>query len=143
MTMVKKLILLLSILTLSLPSFSQTVTQTYTDTENILLPVRVAKQVAKDLVRGDSCFVQLKLANGHIKELENKTNFQDTIITTLKVKEQNYISLIEQERKKTSIYQDELKIAQKEIKKLKTKRTFGRILYGVIIGGLTYLYITK
>jgi hypothetical protein len=126
-----------------LTSFSQTVTQTYTDTQNILLPVRVAKQVAKDLVKGDSCFGQLKLANNHIVELENKTIYQDTIINTLKVKEQNYLSLIEQERKKTAVYQDELKIAQKEIKKLKAKRTFGRIITGVIIGGLTYLYITK
>jgi hypothetical protein len=141
--MVKKLILSLSILILNLPSFSQTVTQTYTDTENILLPVRVAKQVAKDLVKGDSCFAQLKLSNVHIKELENKTYIQDTIITTLKLKEQNYITLVEQERRKTLIYQDELKLAQKEIKKLKAKRTFGRIIYGVIIGGLTYLYITK
>ena len=115
--MVKKLILSLSILILNLPSFSQTVTQTYTDTENILLPVRVAKQVAKDLVKGDSCFAQLKLSNVHIKELENKTYIQDTIITTLKLKEQNYITLVEQERRKTLIYQDELKLAQKEIKK--------------------------
>jgi hypothetical protein len=141
--MVKKLILSLSILILNLPSFSQTVTQTYTDTENILLPVRVAKQVAKDLVKGDSCFAQLKLSNVHIKELENKTFIQDTIITTLKLKEQNYIILVEQERKKTLIYQEELKLTQKEIKKLQAKRTFGRITYGVIIGGLTYLYITK
>jgi len=141
--MVKKLILSLSILILNLPSFSQTVTQIYTDTENILLPVRVAKQVAKDLVKGDSCFAQLKLSDLHIKELENKTFIQDTIITTLKLKEQNYITLVEQERKKTLIYQEELKLTQKEIKKLKAKRTFGRITYGVIIGGLTYLYITK
>jgi IS30 family transposase len=83
------------------------------------------------------------LSNVHIKELENKTYIQDTIITTLKLKEQNYITLVEQERRKTLIYQDELKLAQKEIKKLKAKRTFGRIIYGVIIGGLTYLYITK
>jgi hypothetical protein len=45
--------------------------------------------------------------------------------------------------KKVSVYQTELKNTQKELRKVKAKRTFGKIISGVIIGGLTYLYITK
>ena len=47
------------------------------------------------------------------------------------------------EKKKTEIYQKELKITQKELKRIKAKRTFTNIISGVLIGTLTYLYITK
>lgn len=143
MIMVKKLVLLLSILTLSLPSFSQTATQVTIDTQNIVLPVRVAKQIVKDLIRKDSCVTQLNLANSHIIELETKTVLQDSIISQYKQKEQNYILLVDSEKKKNEIFQDELKKAQKEIKKLKAKRTFGRIISIALFGTLTYLYIVK
>jgi hypothetical protein len=51
MTMVKKLILLLSILTLSLPVFHKPLPKLIL-IQKIFLPVPVPKQVPKDLVRG-------------------------------------------------------------------------------------------
>jgi len=126
---------------LSSTCFSQTVTKSYTDTQKIVLPVPVAKQIVIDLLRGDSAFAQLKMSNQHIIELENMVSLKDSVIDKMKLKEENYNLIISDERKKTEIYQKELKITQKELKRI--KRTFTNIISGVLIGTLTYLYITK
>jgi peptidoglycan hydrolase CwlO-like protein len=78
-----------------------------------------------------------------IAELQSKTVLQDNIISNYEKKEQNYLGVVTELEKKVSVYQTELKNTQKELRKLKAKRTYGKIISGVIIGGLTYLYITK
>ena len=128
---------------LSSTCFSQTVTKSYTDTQKIVLPVPVAKQIVIDLLRGDSAFAQLKMSNQHIIELENIVSLKDSVIDKMKLKEENYNLIISDEKKKTEIYQKELKITQKELKRIKAKRTFTNIISGVLIGTLSYLYITK
>lgn len=128
---------------LSSTCFSQTVTKSYTDTQKIVLPVPVAKQIVIDLLRGDSAFAQLKMSNQHIIELENMVSLKDSVIDKMKLKEENYNLIISDEKNKTEIYQKELKITQKELKRIKAKRTFTNIISGVLIGTLTYLYITK
>ena len=143
MSLVKKLVMLLSMVMLSSTCFSQTVTKSYTDTQKIVLPVPVAKQIVIDLLRGDSAFAQLKMSNQHIIELENMVSLKDSVIDKMKLKEENYNLIISDEKNKTEIYQKELKITQKELKRIKAKRTFTNIISGVLIGTLTYLYITK
>ena len=128
---------------LSSTCFSQTVTKSYTDTQKIVLTDPVAKQIVIDLLRGDSAFAQLKMSNQHIIELENIVSLKDSVIDKMKLKEENYNLIISDEKKKTEIYQKELKITQKELKRIKAKRTFTNIISGVLIGTLTYLYITK
>ena len=128
---------------LNLTCFSQTVTKSYTDTQKIVLPVPVAKQIVIDLLRGDSAFAQLKMSNQHIIELENMVSLKDSVIDKMKLKEENYNLIISDEKNKTEIYHKELKITQKELKRIKAKRTFTNIISGVLIGTLTYLYITK
>ncbi len=128
---------------LSSTCFSQTVTKSYTDTQKIVLSVPVAKQIVIDLLRGDSAFAQLKMSNQHIIELENMVSLKDSVIDKMKLKEENYNLIISDERKKIEIYQKELKFTQKELKRIKAKRTFTNIISGVLIGTLTYLYITK
>jgi len=140
--MVKRLILLVILLTLSLPSFSQTVTQSK-DSQVVVLPVKVAREVVKDLMRGDSAIAQLSLANIQITQLELKVTYQDSVIQKLKTKEDNYITLVDSERRKNEILNDEIKTTQKELRKVKTKKTFSQIISGAIILTLSYLYITK
>ena len=123
--------------------FSQTVTKVYTDTQKIVLPVPVAKQIVIDLLRGDSALAQLKITNQQVNELEHMIVLKDSVIEKMKLKEENYNLIILDERKKSEIYQDELKKTQKELKKIKAKRTFTRIISAVVIGTLTYLYIVK
>ena len=83
------------------------------------------------------------MSNQHIIELENMVSLKDSVIDKMKLKEENYNLIISDERKKTEIYQKELKFTQKELKRIKAKRTFTNIISGVLIGTLTYLYITK
>jgi hypothetical protein len=75
--------------------------------------------------------------------LETKVSLQDKIIETQQKKEENFQKIIVDLEKKVTIYQGELKTTQKELRKLKAKKTFTNIIGGVIIGTLTYLYITK
>ena len=127
---------------MSLPSFSQTVTQSK-DSQVVILPVKVAREVVKDLMRGDSAIAQLSLANIQITQLELKVTYQDSVIQKLKSKEDNYITLVESEKRKNEILNDEIKTTQKELRKVKTKKTFSQIISGAIILTLSYLYITK
>jgi hypothetical protein len=127
---------------MSLPSFSQTVTQSK-DSQVVVLPVKVAREVVKDLMRGDSAIAQLSLANIQITQLELKVVYQDSVIQKLKSKEDNYITLIDSEKRKNEILNDEIKTTQKELRKVKTKKTFSQIISGAIILTLSYLYITK
>lgn len=143
MITVKKLILLIGILTLSLQGFSQNVTPSITDTQVVVLPVKVAKEIAKDLLRGDSAIIELKLANSQIKQLEIKSEYQDSIIIYLREKEKNYVTLIDSEKRKNEILNDEIKKTQKELKKVTAKKTFYNLVSGAIIVTLSYLYITK
>jgi hypothetical protein len=85
----------------------------------------------------------LNLSNRFISELENKVLLQDKIIQTQQKKEENFQQIIVGLEKKVSIYESELKSTQKELRKLKSKRTFTNLIGGVLIGTLTYLYITK
>ena len=143
MITVKKLILLIGILTLSLQGFSQNVTPSITDTQVVVLPVKVAKEIAKDLLRGDSAITELKLANSQIKQLEIKSEYQDSIIIYLREKEKNYVTWIDGEKRKNEILNDEIKKTQKELKKVTAKKTFYNLVSGAIIVTLSYLYITK
>ena len=121
-------------------AFSQNATTTI---EYINIPVPTVKKITIDLLRGDSALAQLDLSNRMIVELQSKTVLQDNIISNYEQKEQNYLGIVTELEKKVSVYQTELKNTQKELRKVKAKRTFGKIISGVIIGGLTYLYITK
>jgi hypothetical protein len=86
--MAKKLRILIVLLLLSLTSFSQK------DTSKICFPYSKAKQIAIDLVRGDSALAELKLTNKLVWQLNEKISTQDSIITLYIAKEQNYISQI-------------------------------------------------
>lgn len=121
-------------------AFSQNATTTI---EYINIPVPTVKKITIDLLKGDSAIAQLNLSTRMIAELQAKTVLQDNIISNYEKKEQNYLGIVTELEKKVSVYQTELKNTQKELKKVKAKRTFGKIISGVIIGGLTYLYITK
>jgi len=86
--MATKLRILIVLLLLSLTSFSQK------DTNKICFPYSKAKQIAIDLVRGDSALAELKLTNKLVWQLNEKISTQDSIITLYIAKEQNYTSQI-------------------------------------------------
>ena len=83
--MLTKLKILIVLLLLSLTSFSQK------DTSKICFSYSKAKQIAIDLVRGDSAITELKITNKLVWQLNEKISTQDSTITLYIVKEQNYI----------------------------------------------------
>ena len=84
---------------LSLSSFSQA------DTTKVLLPTKIARQVAQDLIRYDGCKLELKLTQEKIIKLQEREVQKDTIIKLLNDKDEN---------NKYIIHQNELQIGQYE-----------------------------
>ena len=113
--MAKKLRTLIVLLLLSLTSFSQK------DTSRICFSYSKAKQIAIDLVKGDSAITELKITNKLVWQLNEKISTQDSTITLYIVKEQNYISQITN-YDKISIKKDEIITGlEKDITKLTKK----------------------
>ena len=111
--------------------------------DTIHIPAKVAKQIVKDLVNCDSLGAVHTLTVQQLIHTEEKTVIQDSMITLYKQKSTDYVKQISAEERKTEIWQDQYKVVAKQCKKLKAKLTFTKITLYAIIGGLTYLYITK
>jgi hypothetical protein len=113
--MLTKLKISIVLLLLSLTSFSQK------DTSKICFSYSKAKQIAIDLVRGDSAIAELKITNKLVWQLNEKINTQDSTITLYIAKEQNYISQINN-YDKISIKKDEIITGlEKDVTKLTKK----------------------
>jgi len=145
------MIKLLLIVLLSIPVLvkSQTVTYdsarnvNYTVVDTIKLPYPVAKQITLDLISGDSAKAELKLTNENVTLLEKKVTLKDSIISGHVQKGIMYEERIKNEQLKFDAQGLWVKDLQKQNKKFKVKLTFTRITLSAIIGGITYLYITK
>jgi hypothetical protein len=83
-----KLKILLVLLLLSSITFSQK------DTSKICFPYYKAKQIAIDLVKGDSAIAELKVINKMVWQLNEKINSQDSLIVLYITKETNYTTQI-------------------------------------------------
>ena len=121
-----------------LPLFGNAQTQ-----DTIKLPVNVAKQIVKDLVSGDSAKAELKLCNENVTLLEKKVVLKDSIISGQKQQLVLCEERVVNEVKKFDAQGLWVNQLRKENKLLKVKFRFLQITGAAIIGGLTYLYITK
>ena len=124
---------------MSLIAFSQT------DTSNNVkcFTIPVVRQIMKDIISGDSAKAQLKLTEQQTIELENKIVLKDNIINTLRLKETNYLTIIEAEKQKFQIQENYTKKIEWDLKKEKVKNKFKSILGTGVIAVLTFLIITK
>ena len=113
--MLTKLKILIVLLLLSLTSFSQK------DTSKICFSYSKAKQIAIDLVRGDSAIAELKITNKLVWQLNEKINTQDSTITLYIVKEQNYISQINNYDKISTKKDEIITGLEKDVTKLTKK----------------------
>lgn len=86
--MIKKLKILLVLLLLSSTTFSQK------DTSKICFPYHTAKQIAIDLVRGDSAIAELKAVNKLVWQLNETVEAQDSLISLHIERENNYVKQI-------------------------------------------------
>lgn len=106
-------------------------------------PLPVVKQIMKDLISGDSAKAQLKLTEAQLLETEKKVSLKDSVITTLRVKESNYHTIIDSEKQKFDIMERYSKKLEFDLKKEKVKNKFKSILGTGVIAVLTFLIITK
>jgi hypothetical protein len=121
-----------------LTAFSQTDTNNKEKVK--CFPVHVAKQIAKDLLKGDSAMAELKLVNEQLVKTEEKVSLKDSVISTMVTKENNYISIIDAQDKKYTVMEDyskklefQLKKLEFQLKKEKVKNKFTSILSGVAV----------
>jgi hypothetical protein len=113
--MLTKLKISIVLLLLSLTSFSQK------DTSKICFSYSKAKQIAIDLVRGDSAIAELKITNKLVWQLNEKISTQDSTITLYIVKEQNYISQINNYDKISTKKDEIITGLEKDVPKLTKK----------------------
>lgn|SRR6056300_461746 len=90
----KKLLLLIPLLLASLPTFSQTVT----DTSLVVLPEPIARAVIKDILLGDATKKELDATIIKLSLIEQKVSVKDSVILNLEKQIQNFISA-DKERK--------------------------------------------
>ena len=141
--MVDKLKILLIILLLSSTSFSQK------DTSKLCLDYSVAKQVAIDLVRGDSAIAELEQTNLLVNQLTFKTTQQDSIINVYKDKDANCLSQIDNYNKIREQHnliinglEKDIESIKKENKNLRKATTFlGAGFLGVLVSVITLAFV--
>ena len=141
----KKLIALAILLNLSLTAFSQTDTSNKKPTQEPVkcLPVSTFKEIAKDLLKGDSAKAELKLANEQIVKLEEKVSLKDSVIVTMQQKEENYKTIIGAHEQKFSTLENYTKSVELKLKKEKVKNKFKSFIGGTLVAVLTVMLIVK
>lgn len=129
--------MLILTLSLSLTAFSQT----DTSTKLKCLPVSTFKKIAQDLLKGDSAMAELKLVNEQLSKTEEKVTLKDSVISTMVIKESNFVSIIDNQNKKYEVLETYTKKIEFQLKKEKVKGKFKTILGGGIIAVLGVLLI--
>lgn len=124
---------------LSLIAFSQKDTSIKVKT----FPIPVVRQIMKDILSGDSAKVQLSLCEDELIETNKKLALKDSVINTLRLKEANYLTIIESEKEKFQIMGTYSKKLESDLKKEKVKNNFRSIVGGGLILALTFLLISK
>lgn len=124
---------------MSLTLFSQTDTSTNTKS----FPIPVVKLIVKDLLSGDLAKAELKLTEQQLAETEKKVILKDSVINNLRMKETNYLTIIDSEKQKYKIVEDYSKRLEIELKKEKVKNKFKSIVGTGLLAVLTFFLIQK
>ena len=126
---------------MNLTAFSQSDTDTIPSIK--CFPIPVVKSIVKDLISGDSAKAMLKLTTEQLTKTEEKVVIKDSIISTMKVKEVNYVNIIDAQNKKYEILDGYSKKLEFQLKKEKVKSKFKSIFSVGIIGVMAFFLITK
>lgn len=130
-------------------AFSQIGTKnTTTDSTKINLPIPVAREVVKDVIRKDKCEEELASANKTISIMQRNDALRDSIISTQKAElsiskqiNTNLESqLILKDQQKANL-QTSIDVLKNDLKKQRRKTTKTQIIGGVVAGFLVYLIL--
>ena len=108
---------------MSLATFSQR----GTNNKVHCFPDSIAKQIAIDLIKGDSAKVELAKTNILVNQLEEKSKTNDRLVTMYVNKVSNYASQIDLYRKKETEYHTIVFGLEKDIVRVKKANKYFRI----------------
>jgi len=129
----KRLILLILLVIVSLKSFSQT------DTTRISLEEQIARLVIKDLIEGDGAKKELSITLEKVLLLDQKIVLKDSIINTNTQQITNYNSIVSQKDSQVMLFQDLSDKLHNDLRKqkLKNKMTITTSIIVVVLMLLT------
>lgn len=122
------------------------------DTSSVCMPVDVARQVAADLVTGDSAKAMLSLTEFELDLTKQKLSYKDSLILNGKLKEINLLDQVKNEKLQKEYYVSLYNTSEKnygeldkKFKNYKIKKTITDVLFigatSVLTGTLIYLKV--
>ena len=111
--------------------------------DTLRIPAPVAKQIVKDLISGDSAKAELNIVQQQLELSQQIIEVKNGIISTYSQKCKIYDESIRIEKLKFEAQDIYIQQLKKFDKKSKAKLTRTKILSGIILGALGYLYIIK
>jgi hypothetical protein len=138
----KNLLLLISLMTLSLNASSQTATTSNKDSL-VVLPAKVAKLIAKDLVAYDGLKLEHAVTLDLVNGLESKIGTQSSIIKQYEIKDGQWKQMMTNYDAQVLAYKNMTADLQKDLRKAKVKGFYNKFGLTLGLGIMTYLYITK
>ena len=127
---------------LSLNTFSQNVTTSNKDSV-VVLPSKVAKLIAKDLVAYDGLKLEHAVTLDLVNGLESKINTQSSIIKQYEIKDGQWKQMMTNYDAQVLAYKNMTADLQKDLRKAKVKGFYNKFGLTLGLGIMTYLYITK
>ena len=116
-------------------------------TDTITNPLPLAQPVlvsaAKDLIELDGVKEEIVVKNDIIALNEQRIVGKDSVISLYVQKETNYKSIVNNQESQIKDWKSQYNNLQLENHKLKIKNKFTKLAAGIVIGGLTYLIISK
>jgi hypothetical protein len=136
----KQVIVLIGLILLSITSYAQPDKVVAVDENAVCMPAEVARQVAADLITGDSAKALLSLTEEELDLTKEKLSYKDSLILNGKLKEINLSEQVKNEKFQKDYYkvlyetgEKNYAALQKKFKRHKVKKTFTDI---ILIGGL-------
>jgi hypothetical protein len=133
--------MLISLILVSLTSFSQT--DTTTKDSVIIIPSKVAKLIIKDLIAYDAVKLELKVTQELLLNTENKVSTQISIIKQYEIKDDQWKQMITNYDSQILAYKNMTNDLQKDLRKAKVKGFYNKFGLTLGLAAVTYLYIAK
>ena len=137
---IKHLMLLIILLSQNLTSFSQT----DIDTSSVILQEVVAREVIKDLIKGDAANDQLEVFEKQVETLELKVTLKDSVIANLQQQITNLNQIEEDKNKQLDLSKELSEQLNKDLKKQKAKNFLLKLTNtGVVIIAVIFTLLSN
>jgi len=133
--------MLISLILVSLTSFSQT--DTTTKDSVVVIPSKVAKLIIKDLIAYDVTKLELKVTQELLLNTENKVSTQTSIIKQYEIKDNQWKQIVTNYDSQILAYKNMTNDLQNDLRKSKVKGFYNKFGLTLGLATMTYLYISK